>query len=180
MTPEGGLDVRNQQLRGLMALAWDIDTYYMEKGFANVPKWVFSTRIDIHARPPRYGNAPPPTGGTYLDDDARLRLRNLLIERFQMKTHVENRLRDAYTLVAGKPKMKRADPANRARCADAKTIPHDPRDANPLMSRFISCQNVTMAQFAASLHMFAADYIFNYDVEDATGLSGAYDFTLSY
>jgi uncharacterized protein (TIGR03435 family) len=38
---------------------------------------------------------------------------------------------------------------------------------------------VTMAQFAASLHGFAADYIFE-EVEDATGLTGAYDFTLGY
>ncbi len=36
-----------------------------------------------------------------------------------------------------------------------------------------------MAQFAASLHAFAVDDIFD-DVEDATGLNGRYDFTLSF
>ena len=36
-----------------------------------------------------------------------------------------------------------------------------------------------MAQFAQQIHAFASDYAF-YDVEDATGLTGTYDFTLSY
>ena len=56
---------------------------------------------------------------------------------------------------------------------------NDPRDSNPLLARLISCQNVTMAQFAASLHAFAVDDFFD-DVEDATGLTGRYDFTLSF
>ena len=50
---------------------------------------------------------------------------------------------------------------------------------HPLLARLISYQNVTMAQFAASLHALAVDDIFD-DVEDATGLAGRYDFTLSF
>jgi uncharacterized protein (TIGR03435 family) len=75
--------------------------------------------------------------------------------------------------------LKKADGSHRASCRDAKTIANDPRDANPMISRLISCENVTMAQFAALLHGFASDYIFE-EVEDATGLTGAYDFTLAY
>ena len=145
-----------------------------------IPKWVFGTRVDIQAKAPRYPGAPLPTGSRSEDDDARLMLKNLLIERFQMKTHVENRLQDAYTLVARKPKMARAEPGRRPGCGNAKNLAHDPRDANPLVSRVISCQNVTMAQFAALLHPIALDYIVDQEVEDATGLSGRYDFTLSF
>ena len=180
ITPDGGVDLRNQSLKTLMAAAWDMDMYYADKGFANLPKWTSEIRVDIHARPPRYANAPSSGRGTLQDDDVRLMLRNLLIERFQIRTHVENRLLNAYTLFAKNPRMKKADPANRAGCREARTIRNDPRDANPLISRLVSCQNVTMAQFAAALHMFADDYIFNYEVEDATGLAGAYDFTLSF
>jgi uncharacterized protein (TIGR03435 family) len=50
---------------------------------------------------------------------------------------------------------------------------------NPLLSRLITCRNITMAQFGTQLHRFAADY-FAWDVTDATGLEGAWDFTLSF
>jgi uncharacterized protein (TIGR03435 family) len=178
-TPGGGLEARHVEMKILLATGWDMDWDHVDEGFANLAKWVSDAYVDVHAKPPSYTNAPPPAGTGFLDDDARLMIRNLLIERFQMKTHMENRPRDAYALLATRPKLKKADPSQRARCVDARTIPNDPRDLNPMISRLISCQNVTMAQFAASLHGFAADYIFE-DVEDATGLTGAYDFTLGY
>jgi uncharacterized protein (TIGR03435 family) len=75
--------------------------------------------------------------------------------------------------------MRKADPSHRANCSNAKTMANDPRDSNPLLARLISCQNVTMAQFAASLHAFAVGDIFD-GVEDATSPGGRYDFTLSF
>jgi uncharacterized protein (TIGR03435 family) len=178
-TPGGGLEARGVEMKILLASGWDMDWDHVDEGFANLPRWVDGARVDIHAKPPSYTNNPPPAGAGFMDDDVRLILKNLLIERFQIETHIENRPKDAYTLVAAKPKLKKADPSNRANCKDARTIANDPRDANPLLARLISCQNVTMAQFAAALHGFGADYIL-YDVEDATGLTSAYDFTLSY
>jgi uncharacterized protein (TIGR03435 family) len=178
-TPGGGFEARNQALKILLATGWDLDWDHVDKGFANLPGWTDEARLDIHAQPPSHINGPAYQNGGFLDDDLRLMLRNLLIERFQRKTHIENRPMDAYTLVASKPKLRKADPSNRANCKDSRTIANDPRDVNPRLARLIACQNVTMAQFAAELHRFAADYIL-YDVADATGLSGAYDFTLSY
>ncbi len=125
-------------LQLLLGAGWDMDWAHTEKGIANIPKWASTMRIDIHARAPAFTNAPPPPGTGYIDDDARLMIRNLLIERFQMKARIENRLREAYTLVATTPKMKKADPSYRAKCANSKTIANDPRDANPLLSRLIS------------------------------------------
>ena len=60
-------------------------------------------------------------------------LKQLLIERFEMKIHTEDRPQDAYTLVAVAPKMTKADPTERTLCKqgpgpDGK----DPRfDATP-------------------------------------------------
>ena len=56
---------------------------------------------------------------------------------------------------------------------------NDPRDANPILARLVNCQNATVAQFAAQLQGLSPDD-FAYPVEDATGINGAWDFTLSF
>ena len=178
VTPGGGLEARNMDMRILLATAWDIDWDHLER-FAGVPKWVDSARFDIHAKASTNTNAPPFMGAGYIDDDVRLMLRALLIDRFKMKVHYEDRQVDAYTLMAGKPKLKKADPANRAGCKEARTVANDPRDSNPRLSRLITCQNATMAQFASQLQAVSSDY-FAFPVEDATGLTGAWDFSLSF
>ena len=50
--------------------------------------------------------------------------------------------------------------------------------ANPILGRLVTCQNVTMAQFAELLPGIAPGYIHN-EVLDKTGLEGGWDFTLS-
>jgi len=177
--PDGTFDARNVRLPILMASAWDLETAYAEEHLANLPKWTHDMRVDVHAKPAGHGNAPIPAGVDPGNDDARLMLRNLLTERFQIRSHVESRPQNAYTLVAKKPKMAKANAANRASCGEAKILTTAP-EMNPLLTRVIRCQNVTMAQFAAALHGLARDYIVDTEVEDATGLAGRYDFTLSF
>lgn len=106
-------------------------------------------------------------------------LRALLIDRFQMKVHYEDRPVTAHSLVAVKPKMKKADPSRRSSCKDAGVVPDDPRDKNPKLSELIVCQNVTMAQFATQLQPISR-YDFPFPVQESTGIPGAYDFTLNY
>jgi uncharacterized protein (TIGR03435 family) len=111
-------------------------------------------------------------------------LRALLIDRFKIKFHYEDRLVNAFTLTASKPgtntvKMKKADPANRASCREARTTADDPRDLNPRLAMLIACRNATMDQFASQLQPLAPDY-FAYPVEDATSLTGGWDFNLSF
>ena len=48
-------------------------------------------------------------------DDVWAMLRALIVERFQMTTHTEDRPVTAYNLVAVKPKMKKADPNSRTK-----------------------------------------------------------------
>ncbi len=58
-------------------------------------------------------------------------------------------------------------------------VANDPRDLNPRLSNLMDCRNITMAQFAKQLQKMEPDDIPN-EVEDATGLTGAWDFMLSY
>lgn len=176
--PGGQLDIVGVPLQVVVLYAWDIDGGHPQR-FANLPKWIESARIDIHAKPPAEMKGEPIMGLGYPDDETRLMLRNLLVDRFKIRWHSEDRMVEAYSLAAGKPKMKAGDVTKRANCKEARSIPNDPRDANPLLSELLQCQNVTMAQFAAKLQeLEPADFV--YPAEDATGLSGTWDFLLSF
>jgi uncharacterized protein (TIGR03435 family) len=107
-------------------------------------------------------------------------LQALLKERFGLQTHLEDRPVKAYKLIAVKPKMHPADPASRTHFREgAGADGVDPRDKNPVLTRLVTVQNMTMAQFAARLQAIASGYV-HAPVLDATGLDGGWDFTLSF
>jgi uncharacterized protein (TIGR03435 family) len=111
----------------------------------------------------------------------RIMLRALLVDRFKIATHMEDRPVTAYNLVTDKPKLTKADPANRTSCKEGVRAAKgkDPRDVNPTLARLVTCQNITMAEFARQLPNIASGYIHN-PVVDATGIEGAWDFTLNF
>lgn len=176
--PSGRFEFEGTELRILIATAWDVDWDHADELILGIPKWADSRRFDIIAKTAP-APAEGPAGGGFIDDDLRLMMRNLLIDRFKMTTHTEQRLTPAYTLSAVKPKLKKADPANRSICKVAGVVANDPRDANPRLARLLTCQNMSMAQFAGQLQGLEPDMIPN-PVEDATGIKGSWDFTLSY
>ena len=100
-------------------------------------------------------------------------LLSLLVDRFKMKYHTEERPVSTYALVAAKPKMKKADPESRSSCKSGNA----PAGA-PQGSRVLTCQNVTMAQFADRLQNLAPGL--SWPVPDATGIEGGWDFSLTY
>jgi uncharacterized protein (TIGR03435 family) len=107
-------------------------------------------------------------------------IQTMLAERFQMKSHFEDRTIEAFNLVAVSPKMKKADPLGRTGCKEGPGPDgKDPRIADPILGRLLYCQNVSMAQLAEMLPNLANGYVFT-PVLDATGLKDAYDFTLSF
>jgi uncharacterized protein (TIGR03435 family) len=176
--PTGRIDLQSVTLKDLITIAWDLDPR-VDDMIVGAPKWLGSDKFDIVAK---ISTAAPTTNSQQLPDieDLRKMLRALLIDRFKMVVHNEDRPISAYTLTAVNPKLKKADPSNRTACkegpgADGK----DPRIANPILSRLITCQNMTMPQFAEQLRLIAGGYVFS-PVQDATGLEGAYDFTLSF
>jgi len=107
-------------------------------------------------------------------------IRALLIDRFQIKTHTEDRPLSAYTLIAVNPSLRKADPLSRTRCTEGPGPDgKDPRIANPQLNRLLTCQNMTMAQIGDELQRVANGYIYS-TVTDGTGIKGSWDFTLSF
>ena len=174
--PSGRVDLRNYPLELFISLAFNVNGSNVIVG---LPKSLSSVRIDLIAKMPSDGPAAPNQG---IDIEFfRPALKALLVERFKLKTHMEERPGDAYTLMPGKPKMqKSADPLVRTGCKEGPGPDgKDPRVANPILSRLITCQNISMAQFAEMLPRLANGYVRS-EVVDASGLDGAYDFTLSF
>ena len=161
----------------LIGYAWRLNQNDKQQ-FVNEPKWLESTRFDLESRVSiedlgndRYVRS---------DDDLRHMVQNLLIDRFHLKVHTENRPVDAYTLVAVSPKLRQADPNARTRCTEGPgPDSKDPRATNPMLDRLMTCQNISMDQFCEELSVFAAAYLY-YPPLDNTTLHAGYDLTLSF
>jgi uncharacterized protein (TIGR03435 family) len=145
---------------------------------AGAPKWLDSDHYDILTKV--VNDAHEQAASAIDEEDLRPMLQALLAERFQLKTHMEDRPISAYTLIAVNPKLKKADPLSRTRCKEGPGPDgKDPRIANPVLNRLISCQNMTTAEIGEELQRVAAGYIYS-SVLDAAGLKGSWDFTLSF
>jgi uncharacterized protein (TIGR03435 family) len=166
MQPGGRLTAEGMTLRFLLNRAFNTNN---SDQIAGVPKWADTDQYDITAKAPSEG----PTSAAIDTEAMAPMLRALLADRFKMIYHMEDRPVTAYSLTSVKPKMKQADPASRTWC---KT-PNPPAGAPP-GSRTLTCQNVTMAQFADRLQNTAQEL--NWPVLDATGIEGRWDLTLTY
>jgi uncharacterized protein (TIGR03435 family) len=177
--PNGRVDLQGLTMKDLFGLAWDVND---DQLLAGTPKWFDTTRYSLVARASSIVADPSNPNNLQIDlDDTRAMLRALLIERFKIVTHSEQRPIDAYTLVvADKPKLQPADPANRTKRFEG-VLPgvKDPRETNPMLSRVVTVQNMTLAQFADELASIAPGYL-REPVVDATGIEGAWDFVLSF
>jgi uncharacterized protein (TIGR03435 family) len=155
-------------------MAWNLNS---NEDIAGAPKWIDSTRFDIIAKLP--DGFAPANGAAPSIQDLGPMLQALLIDRFKLKAHFEDQPVTAYTLVVAKPKLKKADSSTRTRCKQEIA----PNGANTgvifLLSRTVTCQNMTMAQFADQLQSLAGPYV-HYPVVDGTGLDGAWDFEFTF
>jgi uncharacterized protein (TIGR03435 family) len=176
--PGGRIELHAFPMKMLISTAWDVDWDHMDERIAGAPKWVDSKRFDIVAKASGASDGPQGTG--FIDEDFQLMLRALLMDRFGISIHLEDRPVATYTLTAVRPKLRTADPSNRSNCREARVVAQDPRDVNPRLSRLIECRNITMQQFAQQLQSLdRVEAAFN-KVVDETGLKGSYDFTLSF
>jgi uncharacterized protein (TIGR03435 family) len=139
---------------------------------AGLPKWLAadsrSDYLSLVAKAPA-GTVPDGVSTAQTQEVLNGMLRALLIERYKLAFHYEDRPMDAYTLVALKPKLTKADPSNRTGCT---------RQNEPGATPGLVCQNITMAQFAEQIQVYDTDIL--YPVLDGTGLEGAWDFTVNY
>ncbi len=169
----GRVDVRALPLKELIEAAWEINS---DDLIADAPKFTETAKFDIVAKV----STDPAIASSVDDDELMLMLRALLVDRFKLATHMEDRPVQANVLTAPKPKLQKANPANRAECkegpgADGK----DPRAGNPMLNRMLTCTNMTMGQFAEQLPVRVSGYV-QTQVRDETGLDGAYDFTFAF
>jgi uncharacterized protein (TIGR03435 family) len=174
LMPGGRIEADGITMKQVFQLAFDITT---DDLIANTPKWFDQTKYSIVAKT---STAVSGAGqNTNVDiDDLKAMLRQLITERFKLKSHYEERPVNAYTLLADKPKMAKADPSNRTGYKEGPpTGQADQRNA--ILGRMVTVKNMTMAQFAEDLQRFANGYV-RLPVEDNTGLEGAYDFTLTF
>ena len=169
------VSVTGATLQVLIGFAYDISGAMVSgPDFYSKKRWDVLGKVAVGDAPAGPGNQP-----RYIDvEQVRLMFRSLLADRFQLTGHTDSRPSDAYTLYPGTPKMKKADPASRTVCKDGPAADgKDPRAGNPTISRVMTCQNVTMSQFAAELQYYALDYI-KTPVLDLSKVEGSYDFTL--
>ena len=174
--PGGRFEVRNYPLKTLIQMGWDAS-------LTGAPAWLDSARVDLTAKLPSTAATREITG--VVDYEAfHPALKALLTERFKVAIHMEQRPVPGYALMAAKPKMRKADPSRRTKCFEGPGAWTGRTQAvsNPLLSRLVTCQNMTMPEFAKQLQFpgLAIGYIIRAEVLDATGIEGACDFTLSF
>ena len=168
-------------VKNLIQIAWELNG---DEFLVNAPGWLDSDRYDILAKAPEgvaIGDLTPSRTTIPVNIDAlRPMLKTLATDRFKIKAHIEERPLNAYTLVAVKPKLKKSEPDARTKWQEG-VLPDSKagKNANPSLGRLVTCQNVTMAQFAEMLPNIAPGYL-RTDVVDATGLEGGWDFTFSF
>jgi uncharacterized protein (TIGR03435 family) len=168
-------------LKNLVMLAWDLDSDEMLSG---APKWMDDDHFDLIAKAPpgvALGDLTPQRASVPVNIEAlRPMLRTLIVDRFKLATHTEERPINTYTLTAVKPKLTKADPSSRTKWEEGV----DPgsknnKNANASLGRLVTCHNMTMAQFAQLLPGIAPGYL-RTKVVDATSLEGGWDFTFSF
>jgi len=157
----GKVDLQNATLHTLITLGWNLTN----DKIVGIPDFAETDRYDLRAQ--------PPAGVDASIDSLRAMLKALLIERFQMKVHDEDRPVNVFALVQAKPKLNKADPANRSDCQNVAST-------SATLLRSIACQNTTMEQFAAALKRMAGGYFSQNAVINATNLEGAWDMTLNF
>jgi uncharacterized protein (TIGR03435 family) len=161
----------------LISFAWGISvkTVFNGPAFSDKQVWEVTGKLPAPDTPLLPGARPN------IDfDQVKLMMRSLLAERFGLKAHTEDRPGMAYTLYAGTPRLKKANPANRASCTDIPAPGEkNPRADNPLLTQYMHCDNVTMDQFARQFQTNSG-YIVKTPVLNRTGIEGRYDMTLSF
>ena len=128
------------------------------------PGWIDSERYDLVAK-----STPDAT-----EDQLRAMLKTLLMERFKLKAHVEEKPAATYalTIAKGGHKLKESAPG---KPADQRCRPAD----GPPEQVHMLCEHITIADLARALPNMAPRYI-TMPVVDKTELKGTWEFQLDW
>ncbi|HWF09193.1 MAG TPA: TIGR03435 family protein [Bryobacteraceae bacterium] len=181
----GGRVRINMTLRNLIWEAWgapfDFSRFIGGPQGMDSPCWQILAKVPVEQNVLGTANPAGWNGAIWngVDlDTMRMSLRSFLVDRFKLAAHLEDRPIDGYVLTAAGRKLRKANPANRPGCKEGPGDDgKDPRLTNPLVTRLITCRNMTLAQFAEQLNGFfpgspprTAD----------TGSSERYDMTINF
>jgi len=165
MQQGGRLVADGMNLRFLIQRAFNV---FNNEAVVNMPNFADSERFDVVAKAPPVNGAP--LGNMDMDLMAPMML-SLLKDRFGLKFHSEDRPVTAYTLVAAKPKLKKADPNARTTCKNDSAPP--PASSG---TRMLTCTNMTLDEFVERLSGNGLDS--PWPITNSTGLVGRWDITL--
>jgi len=147
------------------------------------PTWLKQDRFEIRAKMP--DNSPDYTFRQYLNGQTpqlQLMLQALLVERFNLKVHRENKQLPAYALVIGKngSKLKKSGAVEMLQMPDGSSI-----ENRGVMFRPVATNKERMVQLVVknqSVQQMADTFatFLGRPVLDRTGLKGDFDFTMEY
>jgi bla regulator protein blaR1 len=155
----GGRFSASANLKMLIGVAYDVRNHQIYGG----PGWLESAKFDIEAKAASEAALPPgPAGGTQL----RLMLQSLLEQRFKLAVHRESKEEQVYELVVAKGGMKMKEAAD-----TGKQGQQGMRIGRGLFTGMGAPVELLVNTLSQQLGR---------SVIDKTGLSGKYDFNLTY
>ena len=151
------LIMSNVSLQDLIGFAYSLEP----KQVVNAPSWFNADTYDIEVQPDQPGTPSKEQWASIVQ--------KLLAERFQLKSHEEQRVLPAYMLTVAKsgPKMTKSD----VQALDGRGGPEGAR----MRPGMFNAQGMTMADFARALRT-----ILDRPIVDQTGLPGLWDFNLKW
>ena len=178
--PGGRVTVTNMPVRQLIAFAYQLQPFQLVGG----PSWMTNDRFDIVAKlegNPEFGL--PGSG----PDPIQLAMRTLFADRFRLRLHPEMREMDIYALVLAKPgsgpgsglKPSTTDCVALA-AARRGGPPGPPPPGTPFCGLMGSPGQIRMGGFPLSQMAPVLANMTGRMVIDRTGLSGTWDFTLTF
>lgn len=167
--PGGRITATLCTFKMLMMYAFEVRPFQILGG----PSWINDTRYDIIAMPPPSSAARklhPPSPKAPPNAEEREMLQNLLMDRFQLKFHWENKVGPVYILETGKRSLKLRPAEHKSDYPWAGGLSGGRIDGDGLAG-----DNISMPLLAARL----SGYL-DQPVLDETGLKGSYDFSFRY
>jgi uncharacterized protein (TIGR03435 family) len=184
--PGGRFTATNVPAALLVQIAYQLQPFQMQ----GAPAWVRSDRFDVVAR--MDGDPVPPPAGSTQPDAMVLALQTLLADRFTLSAHWETQDLPIYALVLARadgklgPNIRPAAVDCTAAAAASAAAAKEGKTLNPNTTDRVSCgmrNSRGRIMFGGNPLSFFASGIANEvarPVVDRTGLSGNWDFELTY